>query len=67
LSDLMDLARYDRGFNLSQWAAENSLNLDQQRVDYKTSDKGTWLDAVKDILQVGDTSQDIWDKLFDKD
>jgi len=67
LSDLMDLARYDRGFNLSQWAAENNLNLDQQRVDYETSDKGTWLDAVKDILQVGDTSQDIWDKLFDKD
>lgn len=67
LDKLTELAKYDRNFNLSKWAAENGFNLDQQEIDNANADRGTWLDAVTDILKVGNASQDVWDKLFDKD
>ena len=47
--------------------AEQGLGLEGSRIDaYKDAneDKGSWLDAIKDIVQIGDTVGDSIGKWF---
>ena len=44
---------------------EKGIDIRGDWADYQMEDKGTWLDAIKDVVQIGDTVGDTISKFWD--
>jgi len=67
LNVLGNLAKWQYEMNQAKDLAEQGFNVQTNIGMAPFEDRGSWLDAIKDVVQIGDTASDIWDKVFPED
>jgi len=64
LEKLKALAQWQYEMKQAKDLAEKGIDANIQVGTYQPDDKGTWLDAIKDFVQIGDTVGDAFSKYF---
>ena len=64
LSALQELAKFDKEAQLRKYGIDMGYNTAIDSIQEGQEDKGSWLDIVKDVVQIGDTVGDAWSKYF---
>ena len=64
LDQLKALAMFDKEAQLKKYGIDMGYNTAIDSIQEGNEDKGSWLDIVKDVVQIGDTVGDAWTKYF---
>jgi len=64
LTALQALAQFDKQAQLQKYGIDMGYNTAIDSIQEGQEDKGSWLDIVKDVVQIGDTVGDAWSKYF---
>ena len=64
LTKLQALAEFDRQAQLKKYGIDMGYNTALDSIKEGQEDKGSWLDVIKDVVQIGDTVGDAWQKYF---
>jgi len=64
LDKLKALAMFDKEAQLKKYGIDMGYNTALDSIQEGNEDKGSWLDIVKDVVQIGDTVGDAWTKYF---
>ena len=64
LSALQELAQFDKEAQLRKYGIDMGYNTALDSMKEGNEDKGSWLDVIKDVVQIGDTFSDTYKKLF---
>jgi len=64
LTALQALAQFDKQAQLQKYGIDMGYNTAIDSIQEGQEDKGSWLDVIKDVVQIGDTVGDAWSKYF---
>ena len=64
LTALQALAQFDKEAQLRKYGIDMGYNTALDSIKEGQEDKGSWLDVIKDVVQIGDTVGDAWSKYF---
>ena len=64
LNQLQQIAMFEKEKEMQKYGIDKGYAGQIDSIKEQTSDKGSWLDIVKDVVQIGDTVGDAWNKYF---